>query len=94
MLGLFPLLVTAHGFAQDTDRPGLGPYRVRCAICHGQNAAVHARRTLKLDGSQVMLKRTGALLDEFLLTHGRADAHDRQELIALFQRLLGEEKLR
>ena len=55
---------------------------------------MHARRTLKLDGSQVVLKRTGALLDEFLLAHGRADAHDRQELIALFQWLLGEEKLR
>ena len=94
MLGLFPLLVTAHGFTQGTDRPGLGPYRDHCAMCHGQDAPVHARRTLKLDGSQVMLKRTGALLDEFLLTHGRADARERQRLIALFQGLLAEEKLR
>lgn len=94
MIGLFPLLVTAHGFAQGTDLPGVGPYRDHCAICHGLDAAAHARRTLKLDGSQVMLNRTGALLDGFLFTHGRADARDRQELIALFQRLLGEEKLR
>ena len=94
IIGLFPLFVaTVDSLAQGTDVAGPGPYRDHCAICHGLDAAAHARRTLKLDGSRIMLKRTGAPLDGSLFTHGRADARDRQELIALFQRLLREEKL-
>ena len=59
----------------------------------GKDAAdVLARRTLKLDGSRLALSRSGAPLDAFLLTHGRADGHEREELAALFLRMLGEGK--
>ena len=83
-----------HGCAQSTDLPGVVPYREQCASCHGQDAAVQARRALKLDGSLVMLNRSGALLDDFLLRHGRASRRERQELVALFLRILSEDKAR
>ena len=83
-----------HGCAQSTDLPGVVPYREQCARCHGQDAAAQARRALKLDGSQVMLNRSGALLDDFLLRHGRATRRERQELVALFLRILSEDKAR
>ena len=83
-----------HGCAQSTDLPGVVPYREQCARCHGQDAAAQARRALKLDGSQVMLNRSGALLDDFLLRHGRANRRERQELVALFLRILSEDKAR
>lgn len=83
-----------HGYAQSTDLPGVIPYREQCASCHGQDAAVQARRALKLDGSRVMLNRSGALLDDFLLRHGRTSSRERQELVALFLRILSEDKAR
>ena len=70
------------------------PYREQCASCHGQDAAVQARRALKLDGSRVMLNRSGALLDDFLVRHGRANGSERQELVALFLRILSEDRAR
>ncbi len=41
-----------------------------------------------------MLNRSGALLDDFLLRHGRANRRERQELVALFLRILSEDKAR
>jgi mono/diheme cytochrome c family protein len=83
-----------HGYAQTADLPGVVLYREQCATCHGQDAAVPARRALRLDGSRVMLNRPGALLDDFLLRHGRANRSERQELVALFLRILSEDKAR
>ena len=83
-----------HGCGQSTDLPGVVPYREQCASCHGQNAAVQAGRALKLDGSRVMLNRSGVPLDDFLLRHGRASRRERQELVALFLRILSEDKAR
>jgi hypothetical protein len=84
------LLSSVDTFAQDVDLAGLVSYRERCAGCHGQDAAVEARRALKLDGSRVVLKRSGAPLDGFLQAHGRANGSERQQLVALFVRLLNE----
>jgi mono/diheme cytochrome c family protein len=83
-----------HGYAQSTDLSGVVPYREQCASCHGQDAAVQARRALKLDGPRVMLNRSGVLLDDFLVRHGRANRNERQELVALFLRILSEDKAR
>jgi hypothetical protein len=96
MIGLLSALLVSpvEGFAQGNDLVGQLFYREHCAICHGQDAAAHARRTLKLDGSRVILTRSGALLDGFLLTHGNTDGRERQELVALFLRLLSEGKSR
>ena len=86
------LVSPVEGFAQGNDLVGQLFYREHCAICHAQDAAAHARRTLKLDGSRVILTRSGALLDGFLLTLRNADGRERQELVALFLRLLSEGK--
>lgn len=83
-----------HGYAQGADLPGAVPYREQCASCHGQDAVVQARRALMLDGSRVMLNRSGALLDDFLVRHGRANRSERQELVALFLRILSEDRAR
>lgn len=83
-----------HGYAQGADLPGVVPYREQCASCHGQDAAAQARRALRLDGSRVMLNRSGAQLDDFLVRHGRANRSERQELVALFLRILSEDRAR
>ena len=94
MVGFLPvlLLLSVDGLAQSTYHRGAIPYRDQCASCHGQDAAAFARRKLKSDGSRVMLNRSSVLLEEFLLGHGRADKRARQELDALFLRLLSEGK--
>ena len=87
MIGLFPVLMLSpvDGFPQGMDLPGVTPYREHGASCHGRDPAALARRTLKRDGSRVMLDRSGAPLDGFLQVHRRAGGSERQDLIDVVQ---------
>jgi len=67
---------------------GTASYGQRCASCHGPEPEALARKSLKLEGAEVMLSRSGAPLREFLEGHGRANGSERDDLHAMFLRLL------
>jgi mono/diheme cytochrome c family protein len=93
-LGLVPavLLPPVAGYSQGTVTPGLIAYRRHCATCHGPDPAQLARRSLRFDGPVVLVVQSGTPLGEFLQRHGRSDASERQNLVALFESLLSQRR--
>ena len=60
-------------------------YDARCGECHGRDVRALARDTLRLTGDQVVTRRRGAELRDFLARHGRATPAEADQIYRLLR---------
>lgn len=75
--------------AQQIEAVGAKAYQEHCASCHGSDSARFISRVIEHTDGKLLLRKNKQPAEDFLRSHGAADAAERENLIRLMHAVLG-----